>query len=393
VTERAQRVLWGLVLIVAVGLAGVTVGMYRYSRSVLSAGDASAYELVYVSNRDGDFQLYTCGASGEENRALAGSAFGDILPACSSAVTGSTGPAVAFLRLGGASDDSEQVGMTGSVSVLSRGRREAVTVSGHITRVLAVAPVWSPQGDRIAFGAAEDANADGAFTADEAGIYLAALDGTEPVRVAAGNTEDTRMSWSPAGQQLLVQIRLPGPQEVMARLLDISGGGGLIRRDPYTTVACWSPDGQRIAAYSTADHRIHVLLVDDGTEEYSVSAPAGDVSYLHWRSAGGDKGQLIALVSEHPATWQGRLFMRSVVEDSASSWQLLDPESTEVYYPAVSPDGQWIAYSRPDGTGEVDLMVLAPGGKPTRVTSDGGLDILPCWSPKSAPSRQDAAPR
>src|ERR1044071_3927170 len=51
-------------------------------------------------------------------------------------------------------------------------------------------------------------------------------------------------------------------------------------------------------------------------------------------------------------------------------------------FPALSPDGGYVAYSSDRG-GEFEIYVrqLAPGGREIQVTSDGGRNFQPAWSP------------
>ena len=81
-SERIQRILWAGVLVAAVSLGFATYRLWRYSRTVAVAPATSGYGLVYVSNRDGTYRLYTCGPLGENDRPLPGSVAGDVLPAC-----------------------------------------------------------------------------------------------------------------------------------------------------------------------------------------------------------------------------------------------------------------------------------------------------------------------
>ena len=99
-------------------------------------------------------------------------------------------------------------------------------------------PTWSPRSDRLAFS-----NADGEVSA----IYTAKPDGTDLRQIWNGelNRPITRISWSPDGTEILVvsgwlwTIRPDG-----------SAGGVLGTSDPPIRLvdAAWSADGSRIAA-------------------------------------------------------------------------------------------------------------------------------------------------
>lgn len=385
-TERVQRFLWAGVAVAAVGLTIATLWLVRYSRVLAAVPASSPYGLVYMSDRDGQYRLYSCNALGENDRTLPGSVIGDVLPACQTASGGNdAGSSVAFLRITDPNRIANEVGMWGTVCVLVEGRHEAVTVSGVISRVLTVAPAWSPDGDHIAFAAAEDSNADGKFSADETGLYIATLDGRAPRRVASGPADDTSLSWAPNGEMLLFQTRTAGQLRSTARLVDLSDGS-VASRDEQTTLASWSPDGQRIATYSTLDRRVHVLNTVDGNEEYSVSGPEGELAYLAWLPDDVGSGRWLALVSDSVQELPGALQVHSADPDSALGWRPLDQTASHAFYPAVSPDGKWIVYNVFDeGANEPTLVVLPFGGKPITLFADGSFSGLACW--RSLPTR------
>lgn len=388
-TERVQRFLWAGVMVAAIGLAIATFWLARFSRRLTVAQATSLYGLVYMSDRDGQYRLYSCGSLGENDRPLPGSVVGDVLPACQKGSgEGNRSGSVAFLRLTDPNRVADQVGMSGSVCVLTEGHREAITVSGTITRVLTVAPAWSSDGNRVAFAAVEDKNSDGDFTAEETGLYIGTLDGRTPVRVASGPAEDTSLSWSPDDEKLLFQTRAAGGPWPTVRLLDLSDGS-IVSHRGQTSLACWSPDGQRIAAYEMIDRRIDVLNVVDGTVEFSVAGPQGDwqaaLTYLAWLPEEGAAGRWLALVSESVEESPGVLYVRSVDANSALSWQPLEQGASQAFYPAVSPDGKWIVYNVFDQrTDEPSLVVLGPDGKPVTLFADGSFYGLACWRDVSA---------
>ena len=61
---------------------------------------------------------------------------------------------------------------------------------------LAVAPVWSPDGRRIAFDSTRDGNWE---------IYTMAVDGSDVRRLTNHEAADTRPNWSPDGQWIAFQ--------------------------------------------------------------------------------------------------------------------------------------------------------------------------------------------
>ena len=111
-------------------------------------------------------------------------------------------------------------------------------------------PAWSPDGSRILFKGVE------------AGFYTAAPDGSELTRVTDNGDADNLTlrlhlwfpQWSPDGARIL----LSGPGPVAIVNSDGSGARWLTGYEQSWGMmqASWSPDGSRIAVYSSLDGRI-----------------------------------------------------------------------------------------------------------------------------------------
>ncbi len=117
-------------------------------------------------------------------------------------------------------------------------------------------PVWSPDGQRIAFV--------------WNGIWVVNRDGTLPVLLTGSQSPDQQFefsppSWSPDGMQLLFSSNESGATEVYVVSADgqsrmsLSRDWKLRARQPV-----WSPDGSKIAFYLFKDrqHRVCVMNPD-----------------------------------------------------------------------------------------------------------------------------------
>ena len=137
-------------------------------------------------------------------------------------------------------------------------------------------PTWSPDGSQIAF-------TDG--VGDNREIFVVGADGsdrrmlTTDLLVAENDKSYRRdLSWSPDGTSLLFSY-------TTQHIAEESGGMDIMRLDfltlaltnltmglGYNASPCWSPDGSRIAFYSTRDDEEGVYLMNtDGTGVVSVS--------------------------------------------------------------------------------------------------------------------------
>jgi Tol biopolymer transport system component len=280
------------------------------------------------------------------------------------------------------------VGTPGGVYVVSSSG-EATKVSGEVPRILTIAPSWSPDGKQLAFAGVEDLNGDGKYRDDEAAIYVCDVEKGPPKRVATVNTMGLRLLWSPVASQLILQVKKPNVPVPVAHLLDLRSGK-LTSRDDATTVGCWSPDGQHIAAYSMLDRKIHVLHTD-GSEEYGLDTPSGYVGELLWLPANTkdsieDAERLLVVSASQPmSSMSGQLHIRSAFPGGGEAWKRLTDDETNAAYLAASPDGRYVAYTlltghEPEPTG--DLYVLEIGqDEPRRLTSAPGFEGLATWIP------------
>ena len=244
---------------------------------------------------------------------------------------------------------------------------EVVVATATPTVLPAPTPQVSPPAPalrgRIAFAAFDPARQ----TYD---IYVASPDGSNMQRVIE---EASQPALSPNGQQLA--LRRWKKDERGIEVMDTTGGN-LQRRIKFFEdgLPSWSPDGGTLVFFSRREKDRQVRI-------YAVGAASGGDWELK-RGIGPVHG-------EYP-TWMpdGRILYRvpwsgeglAVMNADGSGEQLIVADATATA-PAVSPDGQHIAFmSQRDGNWEI-YGGNADGSAVARLTTSNGNDGLPAWSP------------
>jgi Tol biopolymer transport system component len=233
-------------------------------------------------------------------------------------------------------------------------------------------PVWSPNGQRIAFARLffdEGAETQGSD------IYVMNADGSGVTNVT--NSEDffnSDPTWSPDGTTLAFR-RGPGLSDIHTIKVD---GTGLSQLTHINTAVdpSWSPNGQKVAFSSngptggTTNYDIYVVNAD-GTGTTDVSNDPEPSDHPSW-SPDGRKIAFRKLGACPPECWS----VWTMDSNGANQIRLTSVASTQDTYPAWSPDGRRITFSAyRSGTG---LYVIdANGSNEARITSGGGPD----WQP------------
>ena len=388
-SERTQQVVWSILALIAVGLITATICLFANTRQ--SPALTGVDRIAYVSERDGTYRIFTLGIRGDGATRLLTTETAELFPVCeASSASVDKEPRLAFLGLDLNSAEGHDTGpgVPGGVFVVSHKGGQPRKVSGHVERIAPVAPTWSPDGRQLAFAGVEDLNGDGQYAEQEAGIFLADVDTGQSRRVATASVEGMRLAWSPAGEYIMVEGAPASTSGITAFLVDL--GSGEIHTHPdiaEITAACWSPDGTRVAAYSRADHRLHVLdMQDDASELYAFDAPTGDVSELLWAPGEGGGGQLAerlyAVARYDEQMGVNTLYHRSTQPGPEEHWTRITGSSSYVLFLSVSPDGRSLAYTQFSSEQEGDIYILEDGQcEPRRLTSDPGFEGLVTWLP------------
>ncbi|MFO7321730.1 MAG: hypothetical protein DIU68_008370 [Chloroflexota bacterium] len=246
-------------------------------------------EIAFVSNRDGDYELYLARADGSDIRRLTDSPGIDVVTAWSP-----DGRRLYFhsVREGG-------VGLfvmdieSGEVSALSSAAEGEMAAAA------------SPDGSQIAYHRLED---DGTTR-----IYIASADGSDPQRFGDLPGSQQWPAWSPDGSQIAFNANLDGTLDIYVMNVDGTGLRRLTNDAAADGPPLWSPDGSQIAFWSERDN-----------------APAE----VYIMNADGSRSRQVTYTNtaEFVTSWSpdGRYLAVEVSHENSSEIRLLDTDGREV---------------------------------------------------------------
>jgi Tol biopolymer transport system component len=245
-------------------------------------------------------------------------------------------------------------------------------------------PVWSPDGSRFAFAADFDRACGQGVLPD---IYLADASGETVTRLTSFSDQGYASwlpDWSPDGDAI---VFVSGPNDAMGQCYVVDVPDGAPVRIAEDETAClfpvWSPDGAFIAGAGLDGF---VLIPMEGGEP--VSIPVDSASGLIWNPSWSPDGSML-LFETFPSDDRAPHLASVYVLDVASG-RVTEIEANTPFpvAPAWSPDGRLIAFvGRLDGQVGTDLYIVRPDGSdPARVTTvgDGGAYVAwPAFDPPS----------
>lgn len=227
------------------------------------------------------------------------------------------------------------------------------------------APIWSPEGLRLAFVSERDENKE---------IYVMNMDGSRQRNLTNQEADDWTPAWSPDGTELVFSSMRDGNWELYLMWAD--GADPLrLTNDPEADFApSWSPDGKRIAFASKRDGDWDIYAMDrNGANVRQLTNASGsDVS-----PAWSPDGKFIAFES----TRDGNTEIYRMSAGGNDQINLSRNSSANDHWPTWSPDSQRLAFCS-NRDGDWDIYVMTRDGENTvNLTNDEDNSQGPAWRP------------
>ncbi len=149
-------------------------------------------------------------------------------------------------------------------------------------------PSWSPDGQRIVFGARREGHFETKFAVTYE-IYVMNADGGNQQRLTENRKNDWGPSWSPDGKRITFASDRKGDLvNIEIYVMDADGGNQqkLTENRVHDRFPSWSPDGERIAFSSDRDgnREIYVMDADGGNQQNLTNNRHDDINAAWFNS-------------------------------------------------------------------------------------------------------------
>jgi Tol biopolymer transport system component len=263
------------------------------------------WELAFVSERDGNPEIYTMNADGSNVRRLTTNPARDTFP-----VWSPNGERIAFV--------SERDG-NAEIYVMNANGSNLVRLTAN--PAADGFPSWAPGGTEIMFASDRDGNLE---------IYAMSVDGANLRRLTTDPAPDTFPSCSPDGGQVLFVSERGGSAEVYT--MDVNGGGAQQMTNLFGArgwYPAWSPTGQWMSLTTERDGQGEIYIMDrDGANARPLQTTPDRVTRTAWSP----DGQWIAHATER----DGQAEIYTTSQDGANTYRLTN-EAAPDYAPDWRP--------------------------------------------------------
>jgi Tol biopolymer transport system component len=247
-------------------------------------------------------------------------------------------------------------------------------------------PVWSPDGDAIAYSTVGIITSARSTDALEGQIRVVDLESGAIRHVTPEGMDAVQPHWSPGGQRIAYWSSTEGVRDVWT--IPAAGGEAVpaTHDSPVDWNPVWSPDGRFLYFLSDRGGTMSLwrIAVDEmsgvirSEPELMLTTVGNEMAHL---SISGDGRQ----IAYSAVTTYGPLLKiafdpdrETVIGEPLDVWR----GSKMAMDPQISPDGEWIAFSFFLGAGKGSVALVRPDGTDLREVTDGSVgNFVAAWSP------------
>ncbi len=322
-------------------------------------------KIVFVSERDGNPEIYVVNPDGSQPTNLTNDPLNDYDP-----VWSPDGNRIAF-----DSDRDDPTNNNSSIYVMNADGTQQTRLTNNPDGDYS--PVWSPTGSKIAYLSFRNGNNE---------IVVMDTDGGNQTQLTFSPQSDQFPTWSPDGSKLAFESWNNGYPSLFVINVDGSGLTQISSNLQYAMTPKWAPNGNKIlfegAPDSNTPFQLYVVN-SDGTEQTSLTNSSGGSSNGAWSP----DGAKIAFRDQRDLSpdnnFSSELYVMNA--DGSNQTRLTNTPINE-QEPAWSHDGAALTYlagSIDDSTYDV-FVVGADGGEPLNITNTSAWEFSAQWQPLAA---------
>lgn len=205
-------------------------------------------KIAFVSNRDGNKEIYVMGTDGKNQTRLTQNQTDDTSPDWSP-----DGKRIAFRS----SRDGDY-----EIYIMDVDGKNQIRLTQNQARDQN--PAWSPDGKRIVFASRQN---DGNL-----GIYVMDMDGKNQTRLTQNKADDQNPAWSPDGKRIAFDSDRDGNKQIYVMDVDGKNQIRLTHNKANDQNPAWNPDGKKITFDSTRDGNEQIYVMDaDGKNQTNLT--------------------------------------------------------------------------------------------------------------------------